>query len=728
MNGNRVWDQVLDPAWTSYDKVILYSTYDVTKLVVDGENAMGVILGFGRYAQKPRPNQPPYITKFIELYGQPNRKLILQLMIRYVDGGEEVFVSDDTWNTEYGPVVEDDLCDGETYDARLERSGWWEPSYDDSGWSGASLAVPPGGELASQATLQPIRRVDFLKPLNLSNPKPGLFIYDFGQNFAGWAKLRVQGPRGTQVKLRFSELLSPDGTLNTKPNRSARAEDVYILKGGGVEIYEPRFTYHGFRYVEVSGYPGTPGLDSVEGVVVNSDVRTIGGFSCSNQLLNDVHKNIVWGQRSNMVGIPTDCPQRDERLGWTGDAQLAVEEALLNFDSVSFFTKYLRDIRVAQRPDGSLPNFAPACESSYPPDPAWGSACIILPWYIYLQCGDVRVLEENYWMMRRWVDFLESQSVNHITKLTRYGDWCPPGQIKSLDTSGELISTWYHLYGTMLLYEVEKVLGKVSEAEDTLKLVEKIKAAFNGDFLKDGRYYDKGSQTSNALPLYLDMGDEATGLVLNHLVEDLIENHDGHLSTGILGTRYILDALTKHGHPALAYGIVSKTTYPGWGYMIREGATTLWERWEYIASGGMNSHNHIMFGSVDAWFYRVLAGLEADADGPGFEHIKLKPTPIGDLTHVSASVETVRGIVSSRWRIDEEVLFFDFSVPVNSRGTVYLPCLRASNPVIEESGSYIWKNETFVKGVPGVYSGEWIGDYITLEIGSGEYSFRLSAQ
>jgi alpha-L-rhamnosidase len=281
VNGNRVGDQVLDPAWTSYDKVILYSTYDVTKLVVDGENAIGVFLGSAGMHRSRDLTSPPYITKFIELYGQSNRKLILQFMIRYVDGGEEVFVSDDTWKTEYGPVVEDDLCDGETYDARLERSGWCEPGYDDSKWSGASLAAPPGGELASQATLQPIRRVDFLKPLNLSNPKPGLYTYDFGQNFAGWVKLRVQGPRGTQVKLRFSELLSPDGTLNTKPNRSARAEDVYILKGGGVEIYEPRFTYNGFKYVEVSGYPGTPGLDSVEGVVVNSDVRTIGGFSCA---------------------------------------------------------------------------------------------------------------------------------------------------------------------------------------------------------------------------------------------------------------------------------------------------------------------------------------------------------------------------------------------------------------------------------------------------------------
>ncbi len=255
----------------------------------------------------------------------------------------------------------------------------------------------------------------------MSSPEPGVHVYDFGQNFAGWVRLRVQGPRGAKVKLRFTELLNPDGSLNVAPNRSARAEDTYILRGGGVEYYEPRFTYHGFRYVEVTGYPGTPGLDSIEGVVVNSDVRTTGGFTCSNQLINDIHRNVVWGQLSNMVSIPTDCPQRDERLGWTGDAQLTVEEALYNFDAAPFFAKYVRDIRVAQREDGALPNFAPSGELSFPSDPAWGIAGIIVPWYIYLHYGDRRILEENYEMMRRWVEYLESQSEGHVTKITKYG-------------------------------------------------------------------------------------------------------------------------------------------------------------------------------------------------------------------------------------------------------------------------------------------------------------------
>jgi alpha-L-rhamnosidase len=511
-----------------------------------------------------------------------------------------------------------------------------------------------------------------------------------------------------------------------RPNRSARAEDIYILKGEGVEEYEPRFTYHGFRYVEVTGYPGTPGLDSIEGVAVNSDVRTMGGFSCSNQLINDIHRNVVWGQLSNMLSVPTDCPQRDERLGWTGDAQLTVEEALYNFDTASFFTKYVRDIQVGQREDGALPNFAPASDSSFPSDPAWGIAGIIVPWYLYLHYGDRRILEENYAMMRSWVEFLETQSEDHITKITRYGDWCPPGQIKPLDTSGELISTWCHFHGAILLHEIEKVLGKPVSAERTLELAENIREAFNEAFLKE-KFYDRGSQTSNVLPLFLNMvPEQAQRSVLNHLVDDINENHGGHLATGIIGTRYLLDTLTKYGYTDLAYQIATKTTYPSWGYMIQEGATTLWERWEYLASGGMNSHNHIMFGSVDAWFYRVLAGIVVDARSPGYEHVHIKPHPVGDLNHVSASIETLRGMVSSSWRIEGGEFFLKVSIPVNSYGTVHIPNLGIENLVIEESETPVWRDRAYTGVVPGVSKGEHVDDRIVFQVGSGTYSFRLA--
>ncbi len=726
VNGNRIGNHVLDPGWTSYDKLVLYSTYDITNDLVNGENVIGVILGNGRYAQKPSENLPPYMIEFIELYGQPNKKLLLQVKVNYTDGSEELFISDDSWKTENGPIVEDDLCNGEIYDARLEKTGWTKQGFDDNGWLDVSLAESPGGKLVSQTTLPPIRRIKTVQPVQMSNPKPGVYVYDLGQNFAGWARLKVQGPRGSRVSLRFAELLNNDGTLNVVPNRSARAEDVYILKGGRVEVYEPKFTYHGFRYVEVNGYPGTPNLESVEGVVLNSDVGTTGGFSCSNKLINDIHRNIVWGQLSNLMGIPTDCPQRDERLGWTGDAQLTIEEIFYNFDAAAFFTKWVRDIREAQREDGAIPNFVPSTDNSYISDPAWGIAGVIVPWYLYLHYGDRRILEENYEMMSKWVEFLESNSVKHVTKLTRYGDWCPPGQIKSLDTSGELVSTWCHFYGASLLHKVEGVLGMTSQAENTLELVERIKEAFNKEFLRT-KFYDKGSQTSNILPLFLDMvPEQAQKSVLDHLVEEIEENRGGHLATGIVGTRYILDTLTKHGYSELAYRIVTNTTYPSWGYMIKEGATTLWERWEYLASGGMNSHNHIMLGSVDAWFYKTLAGIKVDSDHPGFEQVIIKPHPVGDLSHVSASIETPLGKVSSSWKIEGGDFFIDVSIPVNSQGTIYIPSMGEKNPVITESDVTVWRDETFVEGAIGIQRGERTKNYTFFLVGSGRYSFRLT--
>jgi alpha-L-rhamnosidase len=726
VNGKRIGNHVLDPGWTSYDKLVLYSTYDITQDLVSGENVIGVMLGNGRYAQKPSENLPPYMIEFIELYGRPNKILLIQIQVKYTDGSDELIVSDRSWKTENGPIVYDDLCNGEIYDARHEKTGWTKQGFDDNGWLDVSLAEPPRGKLVSQTSLPPIRRIKTIQPIQMSNPEPGVYVYDLGQNFAGWVRLKVQGPRGSRVSLRFAELLNNDGALNVVPNRSARAEDVYILKGGRVEVYEPKFTYHGFRYVEVKGYPGTPNLESVEGVVVNSDVRTTGGFSCSNKLINTIHRNIVWGQLSNLMSIPTDCPQRDERLGWTGDAQLTIEEIFYNFDAAAFFTKWVRDIREAQREDGAIPNFVPSTDNSYISDPAWGIAGVIVPWYLYLHYRDRRILEENYEMMRKWVEFLESNSVKHLTKLTRYGDWCPPGQIKSLDTSGELVSTWYHFYGAMLLHKVEGILGMTNRVDRTLELVESIKDAFNNEFLKT-KFYDRGSQTSNILPLFLDMvPEQALKSVLGHLIEEIEENRGGHLATGIVGTRYILDTLTKHGYSELAYRIVTNTTYPSWGYMIKEGATTLWERWEYLASGGMNSHNHIMLGSIDSWFYKTLAGIRVDANHPGFNQIIIKPHPVGDLSHVSASIETPLGKVSSSWKIEDRDFFIEVSIPVNSQGTLHIPNMEIKHPVIMESNETIWRDESFVEGVPGIQRGEQTKGYTVFLVGSGRYSFRLT--
>ena len=722
INGYRVGDRLLDPGWTDYERLVLYSTYDVTGLLREGENVVGIMLGNGRFNVKPERRG------FHKHYGDP--RAIVQLKIEFEDGSSELIVTDENWKASKGPVVENDIYDGEVYDARLEKEGWDSPGYDDSSWENAKIAEPPGGRLVSQATFPPIRAVKLLQPVHILNPKPNVYVYDFGQNFTGWVRLTVSGPRGAEVRLRYAELLNPDGTVNVANLRGARATDVYILKGDGVEVYEPRFTYHGFRYVEVTGFPGVPSIGNLQGVVVHTDVKPVGGFSCSNQLINDIHRNILWGQLSNLMSIPTDCPQRDERMGWMGDAQLSAEEAIYNFDMAAFYTKWIRDIKFSQREDGSVPDVVPPYWSLYPADPAWGTACVIIPWYMYLYYGDKRILEENYELMKNWVEFLTSKTENHILKFSKYGDWCPPGQIASLNTPGELVSTLCYYEDVMLLSRIARIIGKFEDAEKYAELAENIKNAFNENYLKTDHYAPPGggySQTANCIPLCLDMApQDKRETIMKKLLDDLVAAHDCHLNTGIVGTRYLFDALTKSGYANIAYRVASQTTYPSWGYMIREGATTVWERWEYLASSGMNSHNHIMFGSVGSWFYKALAGINADFSQPGFEKVIIKPHIVEDLTYAGASLKTIRGLIVSRWwRRGGEALALEVVIPVNSKGEVHMPTMGLKNPVIEESGRVVWRNGCFIEGVPGVESGRMEDSYVVFNVGSGSYTFSV---
>jgi len=712
INGEKIGDHVLDPGWTDYKKRILYSTYDVGKCLKKGKNAIGIMLGNGRY---------------IKAYGYDGSpKAILQLNTEFTDGTMQSIVTDDTWKIGQSPILSNDIYQGETYDARLERPGWDLTDYDDSDWDGARIGDGPGGKLVSQASFPPIKINRIIQPLSISSPKPEVYIYDFGQNFTGWAALHLRGPRGTKVTLRYAELLDEKGMLNVIPNRGAKATDTYILKGEGEEVYEPRFTYHGFRYVEVTGFPGTPTLENIEGRVVHSAVKPIGGFICSNPLINQIHRNILWGQLSNLMSVPTDCPQRNERMGWMGDAQLSAEEAIYNFDMATFYKKWIEDIKEAQKEDGSVPDVVPPYWSLYPADPAWGTACVVIPYLLYQYCGDKRILEECYSLIKGWVDFLTGKAEDYIITYGKYGDWCPPAHIKPVETPTELTSTWYYYHDTLMLSRMASILGRLSDAEKYSELSENIKEAFNTKFLKDGRYA-AGSQTCSVLPLFLGMvPEDKKKTILKNLVDDIVVMHNGHLNTGIVGTRYILDVLTKCGKTDLAYRLVTQTTYPGWGYMLGEGATTLWERWEYLAGGGMNSHNHIMFGSVDAWFYRILAGISVDSNGPGFRKIIIKPYLVGDLKYVSASVRTIRGMVSSSWIRENSSFLLKVSLPVNSQTKVCIPRMGLKNAVVKESGRIIWKDGCYVEGTPGITGGSEEEDYVIFDVGSGSYSFELS--
>jgi len=759
INGEKVGDHVLDPGWTDYEKRVLYVTYDVTKYLKIGKNAVGVMLGNGRYS-------PPDETVNKSLL--PLKKysdspvLILQINIDFTEGSSMSIVTDETWKVAQGPITFDDIYDGEIYDARLERLGWDAAHFDDSDWNTATVVDPPGGKLVSQASFPPIKVIRTLQPKEITIPRPNVYVYDFGQNFTGWVKLRVSGPRGKKVTLRYAELLNEDGTLNVAPNRGAKATDVYILKGGEEEVYEPRFTYHGFRYVEVTGFPGTPTLRNIEGRVVHSAVEPIGEFVCSNSLINQIHRNILWGQLSNLMSIPTDCPQRNERMGWMGDAQLAAEEAIYNFDMASFYTKWIGDIREAQREDGSVPDVVPPYWSLYPADPAWGTACVTIPWYLYLYYEDEQVLEKNYSVMKKWVEFLSTQAIDYIVTYGKYGDWCPPQHIHSADTPLKVTSTWYYYHDVLVLSKIARILGEHEDAKKYAQLSDKIKEAFNSEFLCQDRYCaekyadlykrvevflpagtpgDKKhkiikemllplfapiSQTSNVLTLFLNMvPEDKEEAVLENLVNDIVVTHSTHLNTGIVGTRYILDVLTKYGEADLAYKLVTQTSYPSWAYMIREGATTLWERWEYLADTGMNSHNHIMFGTVDAWFYKVLAGIVLDPTGPGFRRIIIKPHPIGDLKYASASLKSIRGTVSSSWVKHDNSLDLNVTLPVNSEAKVSIPKMGLENIIVEESGKAIWKNNSYIEGFAGITGGRENRDYVTFDVGSGSYSFKI---
>ena len=760
INGEKVGDHVLDPGWTDYEKRALYVTYDLINYLKGNENAVGVMLGNGRYSPPGKVSNKS-LTPPLKKYGH-SPVLILQIHIHFTDGSSIRVVTDETWKTVQGPIVRDDIYDGETYDARLEREGWDAPNFDDANWNSATVVDAPGGKLVSQASFPPIKVVKILQPKKITNSKPNVYVYDFGQNFTGWVRLRVRGPRSTQIQLRYAELLDENGMINTIPNRGAKATDTYILKGEGEEIYEPRFTYHGFRYVEATGFPGTPILESLEGGVVHSAVEPVGGFTCSNSLINKIHQNILWGQLSNLMSIPTDCPQRDERMGWMGDAQLVVEEAIYNFDMVGFFGKWTGDIEDAQKEDGSVPDVVPPYWSIYPADPVWGTACVTIPWHLYLYYEDKHILEQNYSLMKKWVDFLGAQATDYIITYGKYGDWCPPRHARPVDTALILTSTWYYFHDVMVLSKIARILGNHEDAEKYVQLSDKIKEAFNREFLREGFYcgekytdlykrveallpagtpedkkgemikktlplFAPSGQTSNVLPLFLNMVPENKKEdVFENLVHDIVATQSSHLNTGIVGTKYIFDILTKFGRTDLAYKLATQTTYPSWGYMIKEGATTIWERWEYLADVGMNSHNHIMFGTVDAWFYKVLAGISLDPAGPGFQRIIIKPHPVGDLKYASASLKTIRGILSSSWTRQDRSLVLNITLPVNSQGKVSIPKMKLENVVIKEGKTIIWENGIYFEGTAGITAGRENDECVTFDVGSGSYSFNLT--
>lgn len=761
INGAKVGDHVLDPAWTDYDKRAMYATYDVTEVLKAGPNAVGVVLGNGRYSPYEEVRAKNWHP--LKKYG-PSPVLILQLHVEYLDGSQEVLITDPGWKVADGPIVRDDIYDGETYDARLEQDGWDRPGFDDTHWASAVVAEEQLGTLVSQGTVPPIRVIKSRNAVSLTQPKPGVFLYDFGQNFSGWARLRVTGPAGTTVRLHFAELKHEQtGMLNAQTNRNAIATDTYICRGEGEEVYEPRFTYHGFRYLEVTGYPGVPSIDDVEARVVHSSVATIGNFSCSDELVNQIHSNYRWTQLSNFHSVPTDCCQRDERMGWVGDAQLSAEAAAFNFDVGAFYSKFAQDIRESQLETGSVAGVSPPYWTVYPADPTYATAAIEFPWVVSRYYADDRILQESLDSMSRWVDFLGEQADDEgIISFGLFGDWCPPMHANPVDTPFEITSTWFHAHDALLVSRMARRLGRDDVAEEYQRVFAAASENFNRRFLKGERYsaskfseqeleqkikswldqlppeehpaikkryatlYSASSQTSNLLPLWLGIvPDEAVDEVFGTLVRDIEATRSWHVNTGVVGVKFLFDVLVDRGRPDLAVRLVTQTTFPSWGYQIREGATTLWERWEYLDSDQVfNSHSHPFSGSVDAWFYKAIGGIALAEDAAGFEKIEMAPVDVDAIRFATASVRSVRGEILSSWSREADRYVHEVAVPGNCTATVALPVRGFERPVVRESGRLVWDGGA-AERVDGVAAVSVDDERIRVQVGSGRYAFLV---
>jgi alpha-L-rhamnosidase len=719
VNGERVGKDVLAPGWTDYRERIQYQTYNVAGLLAQGQNTLGAILGDGWYAGfvgfDPKHRGAHYGSR---------PQLLAQLEIEFEDGTTQTVVSDGSWKSSTGPILYSDLLVGESYDARLEMSGWSEPGFDDSGWYPVGVEEVENSSLVAQPD-EGVRVTEEVAAKVVTGPESGVYVFDMGQNMVGWVRLKVQGEAGTEVTLRHAEALNPDGTIYTTNLRFARATDRYVLRGGGEEVYEPRFTFHGFRYVEVTGYPGEPPLEAITGRVVHSDTPPAGSFECSSPMVNQLQSNIVWGQRGNFLSIPTDCPQRDERLGWMGDAQIFVRTASFNMDVSAFFEKWMVDVEDAQSTEGAFPDVAPLFGDRSEAflrqgSPAWGDAGVIVPWTIYRTYDDTRIIERHYDAMTRWMEYLNQANPDLLRRNkmgNNYGDWLSP---KGDYTPKDLLATAYWAYDARLMAEMAEAIGRDEDAKGYEQFFEGIRGAFNETYVASDGRIEGDAQTCYVLALYMDLlPEELRPAAAEHLVA-AIEREDWHLSTGFVGVGYLCPVLTETGHSDVAYRLLNNETYPSWGYTISSGATTIWERWDGwteengFQSPNMNSFNHYSLGSVGEWLYRYVAGIDLDPQTAGYDRIVIRPHPGGGLTHARGEYDSIRGKIVSAWSIEGNQFNLGVTIPPNTTATVHLPV---------EAGARISEGGKPVEQTEGVKVLRTDDGEVVLAVGSGRYKF-----
>ena len=746
IDGERIGNDYLTPGWTDYNKRVYYQTFDVTKNLRNGENVIGAILSYGWYAGYVGYAllvQNPRVRAF---YGKVP-KLLAQLEVQYDNGGKVVFVTNSSWKASYGPIVQSDILEGEEYDARKEVPGWMNPHFNDSTWSTVNI-YPQTNRKIQCYPGDPIRITQVIHPVSISFRGRDKYIFDMGQNFAGVVRLKVKGSSGDTVVIRYGEMLYPDGKLMTKNLRMARATDTYILKGNpNGEEWTPLFTYHGFQYVEVSGLKERPNLGTVTGLVLGSATPVAGSFECSSPMINKLYSNIVWTQRSNFMDIPTDCPQRDERLGWTADAQIYVRSAEYNRDVAAFFTKWLVDLDDTQLPNGAYPVFAPflrlRATDSY--SPGWMEAGVIIPFHIYKTYDDTRIIRKCWPHMVKFMRFLWRKSggkylfvegaFSNLVPKGGYGDWLSIGK----KTSPDMLATMYYGYCASLMSQMARALGKTESFQHYAELFKHIKAAFlkhygapDGRLRCDANAYGSGAgyvggvhgfsgntQTAFANAIYMHMLPDSLVKNAGDRLNRLVLDNNGYLTTGFLGVKALLPALSMTEHTKTAYRLLLNDGYPSWGYEVENGATTVWEHWDSYTLGkgfmaGMNSFNHYAFGSVCEWMFKFMAGIKSD--GPAYKRVVIKPyISFGTISYVRATLKTMNGEISSYWNTNNHELIIKVDIPVNTKANIFIPAYSDSSVTVGG------RNIKEVKGltVKGCRNG-----YLLVETGSGMYNFK----
>ena len=727
LNGRVVGDELFTPGWTAYRHRLQYQTYDVTGLLKEGLNCVGVILGDGWYRG--------WLTweKRRNIYGQ-KLALLEQIEVVYRDGSREAIITDQTWKVSTGPILMSDIYNGEVYDARLEIENWSKGRFDETGWADVRIANQSKDILV--APIGPaVRRIEEIRPIRTFETAAGQKIIDMGQNMVGWVRFKVRGQVGTRVKLQHAEVLDANGNLYIDNLRAAKQTDEYILKGDGEEVFEPHFTFHGFRYVRVEGWHRELSVDDFTGVVIHSDIEPTGTFECSDSMINQLQQNIKWGLKGNFLDVPTDCPQRDERLGWTGDAQVFARTACFNAEVAAFFTNWLADLAADQQPSGAVPYVIPNVLSlgklkGESASPGWSDASTVVPWAVYLCYGDRRILEQQYDSMKAWVDYMaEDAGQNYFWRNTNFtiGDWLAFSTDQSdypgATTDKDLICQAYFARSTDLLQRTARILGKTADAEKYADLLEKIKKAFHDEFVTPNGRLASNTQTAYSLALAFDLvPDGLKETAAKRLAEDV--NEFKHITTGFLGTPLICHMLSNNDYLEQAYMLLNRKEYPSWLYPITKGATTIWERWDGIKPDGMfqdkgmNSFNHYAYGAIGEWLYRVVAGIEIDEQNPGYKHIVVQPHPGGGLTYAKARLDSMYGPIESSWRIKEETMTINIEIPPNTTATVRLPNAKIDD--VQEGGEPLCK-------VKGIIKTAQEGDTAVIYVGSGQYLFEYLA-